>query len=199
MRKVCVTPLFLIVVANVFFAQLLFAQHPYLHKSSSFSGEAKVYFDKNLQQVDSSSAQYYVIVLVQKGKDVWSLRPWWKKRHQLYGPIANETSTLSGAKGPFPLNGLVVWYKKDQSRPRVTEYYRDGRNAEKTTIYNRKGKVKEVYDYERTWNREPWGYYYEKMNKGNIERAGFEYFDTNRMKWESICTIGCYVTKDLRE
>lgn len=186
-------------VTLIFGFHEMFAQAPFLHPSSQYTGESKVFFNARLQQVDSSAAVFYTIVYVHKGVDVWSLRPWWKKRHQLYGPIANETEEANLPAGPAPLNGLVVWYKRDHSRPRVSEFYRDGLSAEKTIIYNRKGEVKEVYDYSRTWNRQPWGYYYERMGKYGIDKAGFEYFDTQKRAWESICTQGCYVTKDLRE
>jgi len=175
----------------------LHGQSPVFHKDSRYTGEAKLFLDTKYQQVDSAQAAYFVYVYIHKGVDVWSKKAWWRKLNcQVNAAVRIEVEGKNN--GPEPLSAMLTWYKKNPNKPRVVETFIDGRNARELLIYDSNGKLAERYDYSKSWEQRPWGFYYEKIVHDQIERAGYEYYDTTQQRWVAICTQGCYVTKDIR-
>ena len=173
------------------------AQTPVYHQDMRYTGESKLYLDSLYQPTDSAHAACFIYVYAHKGQDVWSKKPWWRKM-KCFEKSSMHLVVPGKDLGPQPLTATLVWYKKNPNIPRVTESFVDGRNVKELLIYDKKGKLAERYDYDKSWEGRPWGFYYEKMVGDQIERAGYEYYDTKELRWVVICTQGCYVTKDIR-
>ena len=173
------------------------AQAPVYHADTRNTGETKLYLDNRYQPTDSAHAACYIYVYIHKGQDVWSKKPFWRKM-KVITKSSMHVVVPGKDLGPQPLTATLVWYKKNPYIPKVVESFVDGRNAKELLIYDRKGNIAERYDYDKSWEQKPWGFYYEKIEGGQVERAGYEYYDTKEMRWVAICTQGCYVTKDIR-
>jgi hypothetical protein len=185
----------LLPIVSVLFVTKSIAQIPELVLPEMTEGETMVYFDSLLRPVNKEKSVFYMHTYFHLGKDVWSIRqPWRDSKNNM-----EWVGVLPGSPGnPAALHGTVKWMNRNYSRLIAQEQFVNGRFAGQTTIYNRRQQAIIVYDYDKKWNGELWSLYYQRFHKAKLEKAAYEVYSLEKCRWATICTEGCYVSKDFR-
>ncbi len=184
-----------VLTSLLIFPETAFTQIPELVLPDLTEGETMIYFDSLLQPVEKEKASFYMWTYFHLGQDVWSLKHKWRN-----GKYKLEWSGVGpGTPGsPVLLHGIAKWSTSNYSRLISEEQFADGRFAGRTILYDKKQQPIIIYDYEKKLDGQLWSLYVEKYKKNKVERAGYETYIVNAHHWETICTIGCYVSKDFR-
>gem|GEM_PF-6491127 len=171
------------------------AQVPEMVLPELKEGEHMIFFDSLLRPVDEAKASFYLFTYFHLGKDVWSLKHPWRS-----GKYTLEWSGVTPGKpgSPVALHGVAKWLTSNYSRLEAEEQFADGRFFGKTILYNRKQLPITIYDYEKKFENQIWSLYVEQYRKNKLDKAGFESFNRREFHWDTVCTFGCYVSKDFR-
>ncbi len=177
------------------FTQSAKAQIPGLVLPELTEGETMIYFDSLLQPVEKEKASFYMLTYFHLGQDIWSLKHKWRNgKYKL-----DWSGVVPGTPGsPVPLHGIAKWSASNYSRLISEEQFADGRFAGRTILYDKKQLPTIIYDYEKKLDGQLWSLYVEKYKKNVVDRAGYETYNIKVHHWDTICTIGCYVSKDFR-
>ena len=159
-------------------------------------GECIQYLDSILDYTDEENAFYYIVSYRHNWQDMWTMDHKWNRKK---GLVMNLDGNKNSKRGlPIALNGHITWFDKKGNRKVGEEHFENGHPVGQTISYNKDESIHYVFDYEKKWQGMTWSLYEEIFRKGEVEKATFLFIDTNDHKWKYICTIGCYVSKDLR-
>ena len=176
-------------------AMQTFAQIPEMPLPDLLQGEQKIYLDSMLQPVEMEHAVYYVFTWFHLGKDVWTLEPKWRKS----GFLVVGSRIEKGIPGaPLPLSGTFTWFTKENGKILAQEQFSGGRYSGKTVVFDKKGREKWIYDYDKKWDAAMWSFYTEEFRKGALKHAAFELFDREKGRWKTLCTQGCNASREFR-
>lgn len=182
----------LVILGSIFFSTA-WSQIPEMPLPVLLQGEQKIFLDSTLQPVAQENAVVFVYTWYHMGKDVWTLEPNWRKN----GFMVTGSRLEMGAKGsPIALTGTFKWFTRENGKLLATEQFTGGRYSGKTVIYDRRGREKWIYDYEKKWDASPWSFYTEEFRKGVLKRSAFEMFDQEKGRWKTLCTQGCNASRE---
>jgi hypothetical protein len=171
------------------------AQLPELVVPDLKEGVDTIFYDSTFSVVEKQVAHFYAFTYFHLGKDVWNENHKWRKqKHVMVWSGCQPGSTGS----PVPLHGVLKWFTRGYDRLIAQEQFDNGKNKGQTLLYDRRARLLEVVDYDKNWNSMEWSFYDEKYHRGKLSKASYEIYDINACSWKSICTMGCYVSKDLR-
>lgn len=157
---------------------------PYKHEQTCST--YRVYLDSNFQLCRHTEAKYYIHSLEYNGRDVWLdvLTKWKGRRHQqmhITQPIISDSLTA--------LSGVVRWYSGKKCV--AEEQYLDGYAIGEHRVWDKKGNLIRVDDYDKTTDGNRWSCSIEKYRRGELIRAEMVQWDFAACKWKTICTFGC--------
>lgn len=171
----------------------LSAQIPDMPLPELIQGEQKLYLDSVLQPAEIENAVYFVYTWYHMNKDVWTLNPKWRKSGFLITGSGNE---MGSPGAPVALTGTFKWFTKKNGKLLAQEEFKDGRYHGKTIVYDKKGREKWIYDYDKKWDGAVWSFYTEEFSKGELKHAAFELFDREKGRWKTLCTLGCRASRE---
>lgn len=170
-----------------------FAQIPEMPLPELIQGEQKIYLDSMLRPVPVEQSVYYVFTWYHMGKDVWTLPAKWRKSGFLVKGSKNEKGNPGS---PVALTGTFKWFTRENGKLLASEEFKEGRYSGKTIVYDKRGREKWIYDYDKRWDGSAWSFYTEEFRKGQLQRSAFEMFDREKGRWKTLCTQGCRASRE---